>query len=201
MTVVMTGISPHASAHRLNLWGQVEQDGTVNGRAYLSGGGEAKNTEVQVFGPAGQRLGQATTDSLGRFVFQAAYRCDHEFVVDTGDGHRATFRIEAAQFPDNLPLTPTASAAEHRNDQAAGSTGGATVQLSEAEMTELVERIVQKHVSPLRQQVQSCHDEVRLHDVLGGIGYIIGVTGLSFYFLAYRQRQGKSDGADKDRVK
>jgi nickel transport protein len=41
----------------------------------------------------------------------------------------------------------------------------------------------------LRREFQDFRQEVRWHDVLGGIGYIVGVAGIAFYFLGVRRKE------------
>lgn len=41
-------------------------------------------------------------------------------------------------------------------------------------------------VAALRDQLHEYEQRVRLRDILGGIGYIVGIAGLAFYFLGVR---------------
>ena len=92
-----------ALAHKLNVYAGAA-GGTITGYAYFPGGGRAKGVKVEVLGPDGKVLGQTETDQDGEFAFEAGFRCDHTFVVDSGDGHRATYTVEADELPDGLPL-------------------------------------------------------------------------------------------------
>jgi nickel transport protein len=48
---------------------------------------------------------------------------------------------------------------------------------------------IEKQVVKLREELVRYEDRVRLHDVLGGIGCILGLMGLTFYFLGVRRRE------------
>ena len=48
---------------------------------------------------------------------------------------------------------------------------------------------VEKQVVKLREDLVRYEDRVRLHDVLGGIGCILGLMGLTFYFLGVRRKE------------
>jgi nickel transport protein len=48
-------------------------------------------------------------------------------------------------------------------------------------------------LAELRKEVARYENKVRLHDVLGGIGCILGFMGLAFYFLGVRRRE-KAEG-------
>jgi len=52
---------------------------------------------------------------------------------------------------------------------------------------------LQGQLAELRIAQDRHENKVRLHDVLGGIGYILGLMGLAFYFLGVR-RKGKAEG-------
>lgn len=93
-----------ALAHSLKVWVRVAEGATVKGRAYFPGGDRARGIEVQVFGPGERRLGNATTDGQGEFAYTATARCDHTFIVETGDGHRDEKTIPADRFPVTLPM-------------------------------------------------------------------------------------------------
>ena len=92
-----------AWAHRINVFAATEGR-TITGRVYFSGGGRAQDVEVRVLGPGGQSLGRTRTDAEGEFTFEAALRCDHQFVVETDDGHRASYTVGADELPEGLPV-------------------------------------------------------------------------------------------------
>ena len=48
---------------------------------------------------------------------------------------------------------------------------------------------IEKQVVKLREDLVRYEDRVRLHDVLGGIGCILGFMGLTFYFLGVRRKE------------
>jgi nickel transport protein len=53
----------------------------------------------------------------------------------------------------------------------------------------MIERAVARQVGPLREQLAGYEDTVRRHDVLGGLGYILGITGIACYLIARHNRQ------------
>jgi nickel transport protein len=53
-----------------------------------------------------------------------------------------------------------------------------------ADLAALIEQSVARQVRPLREQLDSYQETVRWHDVLGGIGYIIGLGGLAYGFAS-----------------
>lgn len=201
-----------ALAHRLNLFAYAE-DGTIVGSAYFSGGGAPAGADVTVYGPDGAVLGQTTTDRDGAFAFDVAVRTDHRIAVETADGHAAEFVVAAAELPASLPLGEGAALASAGADDAAsqqaaaapaqGATAqGATAQgaaadaaIDDAALEAMIARAVQQQVRPLRQQLAAYGEEIRLRDILGGIGYILGIFGLAAYAMALRRRAAQGAAA------
>jgi len=168
-----------AWAHKLNVFAVVEGD-QIRGEAYYRGRVPVRGATVKVLGPAGQELGQAKTDDDGKFTFVPKVRCDHKLVLDSGDGHIEEYAVTAAELPAGLaplegsppmPLPPVAPnppppAPSAATDQAA----------------------LASQIAQLRREVDDLKNRTQLRDILGGIGYILGLTGLAFYFLGARRR-------------
>lgn len=62
--------------------------------------------------------------------------------------------------------------------------------LSQEVLEAAVARAVASQVNPLREQIAAYEDRLRLHDILGGIGWIVGVAGLGFFLLARKETRG-----------
>ncbi len=56
-------------------------------------------------------------------------------------------------------------------------------------ITAAVAEAVAKEIRPLREQLDQVESKIRLHDIVGGIGYIVGISGVAFYFLAMRKTE------------
>jgi nickel transport protein len=102
-----------AFAHNMRVFADVTGR-TITGNAYMSGGGNPRNAQVIVLGPDGKQLGRTTTDEKGNFRFDATVRCDHTFVIDSGDGHRAECTVRAEELPKSLPGRGNPIAAQSR---------------------------------------------------------------------------------------
>ncbi|MBZ8135069.1 cobalt ABC transporter permease, partial [Afifella sp. IM 167] len=55
------------------------------------------------------------------------------------------------------------------------------------EQRRMVTEAVQKQVNPLRRDIEAYKEKRDLQSVLGGIGYILGIFGIGFYFAARRK--------------
>jgi len=162
-----------AHAHKLKVFATTE-GARVLGSAYFAGGGVAAGIAVTVDGPAGETLFQGRTDESGRFAFDAARRVDHRISVDGGDGHFARFTVPAADLPPTLPAGERGGVSE-----AAPAIPGVGAAVAPAAPT-CGEESLARQIRPLREQIEAWHEKIWWHDVLGGLGYIVGLAGLAF---------------------
>ena len=65
------------------------------------------------------------------------------------------------------------------------------------ELQRLIETAVSQRIRPLQREIADLKEEIRFHDILGGIGYIVGTAGIVFYFLGVRKRDGQKTGTNK----
>lgn len=196
------------SAHTLRLFASVE-GAQIIGYGYFNGSNRAMQVPFTVTGPDGEPLYSGVTDDQGQFAFTATRRIDHRIRINSGDGHAADFTVSAAELPDrlesgsgtpqHLETPPTLGKDRDRSrDQENESPcavsspvrAGAVAPLSAPPL--LVDEAIARQIRPLREQLDSYHNTIWWHDVMGGIGYIIGIAG-----LAYGLGQHK---AGKDRV-
>ncbi|MFD0978342.1 cobalt ABC transporter permease [Tropicimonas aquimaris] len=162
---------------------------SVEGEVGMSDGTMAADQTVEVFGPDGQKLGEATTDADGFFLFTPTQPVAHEFRVDLGMGHVASARMGAEEIGAILGRQPnaasTAPAAGATIAYAPAPASGATgLSLEEREA---IAEIVRTETRSLRQEIAAYKEKNDLQTILGGIGYILGLFGIGFY-VAARQR-------------
>lgn len=188
LAACLVGRPESALAHKLNVFAWVDGRKIV-GEAYFRGRAPLVGGTVSAIGPAGEKLGQTTTDSAGKFQFEPKLRCDHRLLVDTGDGHAESFTISASELPGGLPAGPSAAV------EPAPPPAVSAVAAESSPPAGL-----QSQIGQLRAELQQFRTETRLRDVLGGIGYIVGLMGAAFYFLgARRQVKHQPPPGDSDR--
>lgn len=176
-------ISSSAMAHKIKVFATAE--GTViSGYAYLTGGTRVKDALVRVKAADDTLLGETTVDSTGTFRFEAKQPIDHRIIVDAGGGHVAEFTVKASELTgmDTAGTASIAAAADNATSEEPSS-----VSLSTATLQTLVDKAVARQLRPLREQLDAYQAETRWQDILGGIGYILGIAGIAFYLLARRQ--------------
>ena len=197
LAVLLVAIAFPARAHSLYLFATAEAD-ALRGRVYFSGGGAAGGVPVVALGADGASQGRVLTADDGRFVLPVPPGRDYRLVAETADGHRAEFPIAAAEWPAGAASTPPPRPVD---DPAVGA--DSTPKLAPAPAAEpadglaaraLIEAAVARQLAPLREQLAAFEAETRWRDVLGGIGYILGLTGIAAFLLARRRPRAGTDG-------
>lgn len=210
VVMVLAILAGRAQAHKLHVFAAVDGK-MIRGEIYFRGGGAAARVQVKALGPGGQVLGQTTTDDRGKFALPVRFRCEHRVVADAGEGHTAEYRIAEQELPVDLPAQ---SAAGAQADSATSSAPGglraegwplveATGKQSGAGEGQLAVRsagqgadlgasieALRIQVLDLRGDFDAFRQEIRVRDVLGGIGYILGVAGVVLYVVC-RRRTGQ----------
>jgi len=149
-----------AFAHQMNIYATVEGK-MIRGEVYFRGKVPAQNVTVRATDAAGVEIGKTTTDEQGKFALPAAGRRDHRLVAQSADGHSTEpLTLRAALFVDD--------AADPADSQ--------QVEALRAE------------IDLLQEQVIACQQHTRVRDVLGGIGWIVGLTGIAYYYLGVRRK-------------
>jgi len=175
--------SAPALAHRLQVFAFADGD-RIEGSAYFAGGGAATGARIQVLDAQGRPLTELTPDGAGAFSYQAQTAEDHVVVAETGDGHRAEWRIRASEL---APGFHSASVAPESEATPVPPPGPA----KEADLTALVEQAVARQIRPLREELAAAQGQAALRDVLGGIGYILGLLGLLAWWRSRRASGGE----------
>jgi nickel transport protein len=145
--------------------------------------------EVVVYDDTGQRLLNGRTDAGGGFSFTIPRKTALTVVVNAGMGHQAEEVIPV----EDLPGEPV-SGATGQAEAVAGPEGeqaAAVVGLTAAELQTVIEEALDNKLRPIVRKLAAKEEpgSPPLHDILGGIGYIVGLVGAGAYFH-YRRKQG-----------
>jgi nickel transport protein len=176
------GAAP-ASAHKVNLFAYVE-NGAIKGEGYFAGGDKAKDSPVVLQDAQGRELASTRTDSQGNFTLPApSSPPPWRLVMPAGQGHQASLNLRAedvspAAGQEASPQVGSAAAIE-----AAPAASGVGVGLNAAQLEELVGRAVERRLEPIKAQMARMQGEnsFGLRDIMGGVGYILGLMGLAAY--------------------
>lgn len=181
-----------AHAHKVSIFAWVEGD-TVHTESKFSGGKKVNNGKVAVFDSNGKLLLEGRTDGEGLFSFKSPSGTDLDIVLTAGMGHQNSWRLSAADLGQDAPKPPTtpptsidtALTPPSRQPAPTPTAGGLTAQ----DVEEIVSRQFEKKIQPLARAIAEAGDKgPTLSEVIGGIGYIIGLVGLGAY-IRYRRQE------------
>jgi len=189
-----------ALAHRANIFAYLE-GGTIHVEASFSGGKPAMNSPVEVYDAASGALlltTQTDAEGLGAFaVPQAARdaRADLRLVLLAGEGHRGEWIVKAGEYLADQEAAAPAGEAAPQAAAAPGAAGGEAAPASsataatatglaapgdEAALKRIVAEAVSHELAPLRRSLAAMAEpDPTVHDVLAGIGYILGLFGIA----------------------
>ncbi len=188
-----------AFCHKVRVFAYGEGD-LILGEAAFAGGKGAINTEILVVDNAsGKTLLTAKTDDKGQFQFTIPEearnsRLDLKIIANAGAGHRAEWLLEAADYLLSAPEKAAAQQAVPEESvqpppplKEAETVSG----ISEEKLRAIVDDSVSRQLAPLRHYLaENSERKMSLQDILGGIGYIIGLAGLAAYMKS--RKKGES---------
>ena len=176
---------PAALAHKVSLFAWVEGD-TVYTLSKFSGGKKVNQGRLVVFDPDGHKLLEGVTDDQGEFAFKVPQKSDLRLELIAGSGHKGHWRVPLEEITgapgkgspgDTSPSPAQAETVDHDS----------TVQAEHLEAA--IEKVLDKKLKPVMKMLAEANQPgPSFTEILGGIGYIIGLVGIAAYFKS-RQKQ------------
>lgn len=172
-----------AQAHRANIFAW-EESGRIHVECSFSGGKPAKNAPITVYDASdGTEITRLKTDTKGAGSFpipDAARegRKDLRLVLSAGEGHRGEWIITADEYLGTLPgsqtMTDASAAASETPPQAVATS------MDETALKRIVDEALAKRIGPINRQLAALADPAPgVQDIIGGIGWIIGLFGIA----------------------
>jgi nickel transport protein len=182
--IFLVTLSTQAWAHKVNVFAWVEGD-MVFVEGYYPGGKKAQNSLVEVYSSVGDKLLEGRTNKEGEFSFRIPAKDDLRIVLTASMGHKNDFTIAAGDLgglesPSNEPITTTA-----KKDAPPSPT---TVNMSQLRI--MIDEALDRKLDPVIKLIRNTRKEgPGVTEIVGGIGYIMGLFGLVMYFKSKKQRK------------
>ena len=197
-----------AMAHRINIFAVVEAD-QLRVVCRFSKSSPARDCPVTVFNKrSNAKLAEARTSGEGIALIPvtAAMKSAPEGLrihINAGEGHENDCFVEPAELAlaDTAPAgtieapapqaapAQAAPAAQAAGQHAGQPTGQALAGISHEELAKLIESSVERRVAPLRAMLAAEAERgPGMTEILGGIGWILGIFGTAALCLSRRGR-------------
>ena len=188
-----------ANAHKVNIYAYAE-DGMVHSESYFVDGTKCKNSLLEVFDKKdGTKLIEGKTDEEGKFSFKIPKVTSLKLVLHASMGHQANFTIGEDEVREAMGMKqPPKSSSVKVPSKSESSTSMNTQKKETAEISELkgvseseieaiVESVIDRKLKPMERmlvKLQESSGKPGITEIIGGIGYIIGILGIVADFKA-----------------
>ncbi len=183
-----------AYAHKVRVFAYGEGD-TIIGETAFSGGRAAKGSKIIVRDADSEKiLSTCITDDHGNFHFPIPEearkkRLDLKIIVSVGEGHRGEWLLETEDYlesskeGDEKPeetVTAVPSPVGSVEKQVAGE---------DERIRNMMEEVLDQKLAPIKHMLSRSQDRgPTLQDILGGIGYLLGLAGLAAYIQSKKKK-------------
>ncbi|MEW6001161.1 MAG: hypothetical protein AB1638_00700 [Nitrospirota bacterium] len=191
-----------ANAHKVNIYAYAE-NGLVHSESYFVDGTKCKNSVLEVFDEKdGTKLLEGKTDEEGKFSFKIPKVTSLKLVLHASMGHQADFTLGEDEVREAMgvkqpPKSPSVKVPSKSEGSASMKTQKKETAeiselkgISESEIEAIVESAVDKKLQPVMRmlvKLQESSGKPGITEIIGGIGYIIGILGIVAYFKARRR--------------
>lgn len=204
---LLAGSQTAALAHGMYVFAWPE-GGQICAEGYYSNKRKVQGGQTQAVNPAGTIVAQGTSDGQGRWCFTPPAAGELTIIYADGQGHRAEFLIAASESPGAEASSP-ATAAPEKDTHAAPPGKAQEVPAAPAEdnvpppdagmpspafaaredqIRSWIRAEMQAQLVPLHKALAE-RDEPRLRDIVGGLGWIVGMVGMGAYFVQRREQR------------
>lgn len=172
-----------AQAHKVYLYAWVEGD-TVYTESYFGSKNKVRGGQIVVYNMSGKKLLEGRTNEKGEFAFKAPQKADIRIVVEAGMGHRNEIILKAKEFLDGM-VEPSESTGMEEKQKAALSSKPAEAK----QIRTIVEQALDSRLKPIIRELAMTRKErgPGMTEIIGGIGYIVGLMGLIMYFKSRKK--------------
>jgi len=179
-------LTPHVFAHKVYLFAWVEDD-TVFTESYFGSKNRVKGGLIKVFDPSGKKLLEGKTNQKGEFSFKIPKKVDLLIVLEATMGHGAEYILKTGELPEAASGSDLAIGKEE-SQSPLPSSGHVDVE----QIRVVVEKALDARLRPIVRTLAIIQEErgPGLTEILGGLGYILGIMGLILYFKSREKDRG-----------
>ena len=184
LIIVMVDIS--VFAHKVNIFAYVE-GGKIYTESYFNDGKKCIDSKIEVFDDQANKLLEGLTDEEGMFSVEVppedVIDGDLKVVLTAGMGHRAEYTIPANELGGGV-----AESTQEKSEEAIPTVFPEISSFDLKEIRSLIENTLDEKLKPIMREIKkSQEDRISPTEIIGGMGYIIGIFGIIAYFLSRKR--------------
>jgi len=173
-------------AHKVNIFAYVE-GGKIYTESYFNDGKNCIDSRIEVFDNQGNKLLEGLTDEEGMFSFEVPSEGliigDLKLILTASMGHRAEYIIPANELGESV-----AESTQEKSEEPASKISSEISSFDLKEIQSLIENTMDEKLKPIMREIKkSQEDRISPTEIIGGIGYIIGIFGMIAYFLSRKK--------------
>lgn len=183
LIIIMMDVS--AFAHKVNVFAYVEGE-KIYTESYFNDGKKCIDSKIEVFDNQGNKLLEGLTDKEGEFSFEVPLEDENLKIVLTASmGHRAEYSISADEIRGSVGLI------KEENEEPVSIVFPETSSVDSKEIQLITEDTLDEKLKPIMREMKeikkSQEDRISPTEIIGGVGYIIGIFGIAAYFLSRKR--------------
>ena len=192
--LVLGAFTTPARAHRILVFAYAEGDVIHTESTFVPATPVRQGKVMVLEEKSGQVLLTGQTDDQGKFTFKippeaAAQKLDLKIVVEAAMGHRGEWLLKAASYVSGATPGKAAAPAAPAPAATPGTPAGKTANLDPQMLEAALNKALERQLAPIKERLTELTiHRTSLADVIGGIGYILGIFGLWAYFQSKRKQ-------------
>ncbi len=159
-----------AMAHKVMIFGWVEGD-MVRTISKFNGGKKVRHAPVSVFDTDGTLLLTGKTDVDGGFAFKRPDKKRLTIELEASMGHKTSCNVDLDEV------------VEHGNDTGpVDKKAEVETKRPATDIEAVIEKALDRKTAIILQKIQENEEKQSLSEIIGGIGYILGLVGIALWF-------------------
>ena len=172
-------------AHKVNIFAYVE-GGKIYTESYFNDGKKCMDSKIEVFDNQENKLLEGLTDKEGIFCFEAppedVIDGDLKVILTASMGHRAEYIVPANELRGVTGLT------QEKSEESVSKVSPEISSFDVKEIQILIEDALDEKLKPIMREIKkSQENRISPTEIIGGIGYIVGIFGMIAYFLSRKK--------------
>ena len=186
LSIMLCMFGSSAYAHKVNIFAYLESD-RIYVQGYFLDGKKARGGKVTVYSDSGSLLSEGVTNEEGEFAFPMPVKQGIRIVLNAGEGHQTEYSFLADELTEGANnRAPTQGNVTGVAPASANVAVGNSLGAPPADAS--LRRAVAEGILPLAKEVAELKERRAVSDIIGGLGFIVGVIGLFAYFKVSRKR-------------